>query len=148
MAIRMDPGFLGIPAPALLAHPLEFGRIDLRQAGFRPLTMEDHVQVPNAEGFGADLSSRLDVDFVRSNSFGTAELLGGFVFDDPHADKWWDGIHSRGALVVVVADPALWVSHETTLESTEALISAGAMVGDVSLVIKAYSDGVGTRPAD
>lgn len=144
-ALRLVPGFLGMDTFGLLASPFEFGGLPLRELGFRSLDTPERTEVPRIAGLGLDIRDRYNVDVVQdAGSALLARAVGGFSFADPHPDDWWDGVHARGAVPVIVGNADRFAAAHTVGEGVRMLLETGAVLGDMPLVVRAYPTGVGT----
>ena len=146
MAIRMDPGFLGMEFPSVLMHPDVLKPLMLEKAGFIPVSGE--FEIPVITGFKADMTIPRQITFVTFNIFNEPWELGGVVFAEDHHPNWSDPIHARGGLEVVLADPSLLDPDMTVEEFYDGLIAAGALIGTLRLARKWTSlTGSSSRPA-
>lgn len=144
-ALRLNPGLMGMEMHAILASPAQFRDLSLADYGFRSLDVPTRTQVPTVKRLGLDIRDRFNVDIIRdANSALRARIVGGFFFDDPHPDEWWQAVHARGAVPVIVGDPAAFLDAPTIGAGVAALVAAGAVVGDMRLVVRMYPTGVGT----
>lgn len=144
-ALRLNPGLMGMEMHAILASPAQFRDLSLADYGFRNLDVPTRTQVPTVKRLGLDIRDRFNVDIIRdADSALRARIVGGFFFDDPHPDEWWQAVHNRGAVPVIVGDPAAFLGAPTIGAGVAALVAAGAVVGDMRLVVRMYPTGVGT----
>ncbi|MBN9216225.1 MAG: hypothetical protein J0J04_15730 [Microbacterium sp.] len=144
-ALRLSPGVLGMEMHAILASPAQFRGLSLADYGFRSINVPTRSQVPTVERLGLDIRDRFNVDIIRdADSPLRARVVGGFLFEDPHPDEWWRAVHDRGAVPVIVGDPGAFLGAPTIGAGVAALAAAGAVVGDMRLVVRMYDTGVGT----
>ncbi len=145
-ALRLTPGLMGMEMHAILASPAQFGDLSLADFGFRSLDVPTRTQVPTVERLGLDIRDRFNVDIIRDadSAFRARIVVGGFIFKDPHPDEWWQAVHNRGAVPVIVGDPDAFLGAPTIGEGVAALVAAGAVVGDMPLAVHMYPTGVGT----
>lgn len=146
-ALRIAQDLIGIDVPTLIASPSEFGRVDLSQAGFirLPIDSEDRVLIPRLEKLSLDVKDRFNVDIWSTpTAFRQPEMLGGFAFSDRHPDEWWDAVHRRGSVAVIVGEPDLFSHAPTVVVGLKSLADSGAFMAVMPLVVRAYDSGVGT----
>lgn len=138
-ALRIDPTKIETHSAMMFIDRSELYGTDTGTNGFVPLELQGQ-DVPITDKIGADVSNRFNVDFF----IGEAEA-GGFEFDDAHPKEWWDKVHSVGELTVVSCrNINRLMTAPTWGEGMAALVDDGAKIVRMPLVVRAYSEGVGT----
>lgn len=141
---RLEPSQLDSSFAYLLADAVELtGNAD-EAHGFSRFRTEGYLLERPVEGISADASTRHDIDFYAGPT-----RIGGFHFSDPHPDTWWNLVHSRRELIVIVGDVDSFLNADDIAQGLRILEEQHALVGRMRLTVRAWGDYVGTaRPGE
>jgi hypothetical protein len=145
--VRVDAGFYSLPVEALVGDIADARGVDLAKLGFgRMATTPGPQPIPRLEKVVLDLASRVDADFYLCDDSGQPiGMLFGAKFQDPHPDRWWNSMHSRGSAIVVLG-PTQDILQDTpgTLEEFVELLKT-MWVAEVPLLVRGWETGVGSH---
>ena len=142
--VRVAAGFYSLPVEALVGDIADARDIDLAGLGFgRMATTPGPQTIPLLHKVVLDLGSRVDADLCLSDDLGRPiGLLFGATFQDPHPAQWWNSMHSRGSVTIVLG-PTQEIMQDLPETLTELVALLKTMwVAEVPLLVRGWENTV------